>query len=141
MWCSSVLHILLFCLTNTATLTLTWMPSRSLLMHQKLSASMFLSASSWRLDTSKFSTSSSVEERERGMKRVRKVIKKKLNKGKETCECVNIKMGGTEKGFCYSKKRKIEGLSTHSLTLSFLPPGFLASVITNTSVHMKALQK
>lgn len=35
------------------------MPSSSLLMHQKLSASMFLRASSWRLDTSKFSTSSS----------------------------------------------------------------------------------
>lgn len=44
---------------------LTWMPSSSLLMHQKLSASMFLRASSWRLDTSKFSTSSSREEKRR----------------------------------------------------------------------------
>lgn len=44
---------------HTRTHMLTWMPSSSLLMHQKLSASMFLRASSWRLDTSKFSTSSS----------------------------------------------------------------------------------
>lgn len=49
--------------THTHTSGLTWMPSRSLLMHQKLSASMFLKASSWRLDTSKFSTSSSTAER------------------------------------------------------------------------------
>lgn len=40
------------------------MPSSSLLMHQKLSASMFLRASSSRLDTSKFSTSSSRRENE-----------------------------------------------------------------------------
>lgn len=43
----------------------TWMPSSSLLMHQKLSASMFLRASSWRLETSKFSTSSSGKEEKR----------------------------------------------------------------------------
>ena len=46
-------------LADKWTHTFTWMPSSSLLMHQKLSASMFLRASSWRLDTSKFSTSSS----------------------------------------------------------------------------------
>lgn len=37
----------------------TWMPSSSLLMHQKLSASIFCSTSVERLETSKFSKSSS----------------------------------------------------------------------------------
>lgn len=44
------------------------MPSNSLLMHQKLSASMFLRASSSRLDTSKFSTSSSRGDKMRAIK-------------------------------------------------------------------------
>lgn len=59
---------------------LTWMPSSSLLMHQKLSASMFLRASSWRLDTSKFSTSSSREEKREQRERE---WEKKAVQGKE----------------------------------------------------------
>lgn len=39
----------------------TWIPSRSLLMHQKLSASMFRNTSSCKLETLKFSTSSSAK--------------------------------------------------------------------------------
>lgn len=61
---------------------LTWMPSSSLLMHQKLSASMFLRASSWRLDTSKFSTSSSGAEKGEQRERVRH----KRCRGSETDE-------------------------------------------------------
>ena len=47
------------CVCVCVRVCLTCIPSSSLLMHQKLSASMFRSDSSRRLDTSKFSTSSS----------------------------------------------------------------------------------
>lgn len=55
---------------------LTWMPSSSLLMHQKLSASMLRSMSWDKLVTSKFSTSSSVKQK------VKKVQRSSLKNGK-----------------------------------------------------------
>lgn len=65
---------------------LTWIPSSSLLMHQKLSASMLRKTSCDRFVTSKFSTSSSAKQR-----------------GKSIRELGDIRDTGQSQGLCHAK--------------------------------------
>lgn len=125
--------------------SLTWIPSSSLLMHQKLSASMLRSMSWDKLVTSKFSTSSSVKQK---VKKVQRFSLKKWRKSLVSSTGPlrpggSQLMWGQEAGACPSRALarwagvSQEGARESHTTLDrpFLTPGWLSPTHLSLPLH------